>query len=149
MRIDPVVTASYAVTLSAPWIVYASIRLVRRGRYDAHRLIQSVHLVMCILAVLALELRIRLGGGSGMFVGRAPPELQLLARRVLGVHIAIAVATYLVWAWLAVASRRRYGERLPGSFSRVHRRLGMFVFGGLCFTAASATAMYVLVTYRS
>ena len=144
-RFDAVVTASYLVTLTAPCIVYTSIRLVRRGRLDTHRLIQSVHLLMCWLAVLALELRIRFGGGSGMFVERAPPELQALARQVLVAHIAIAVATYVTWSWLAIASRRRFGELLPGSFSARHRRLGTLVFGGLCFTAASATAMFVLV----
>ena len=144
-RFDPVVTASFAVTLTAPWIVYVAIRLVREGRHDAHRLVQSVHLVMCWLAVLALELRIRLGGGSGMFVDRARPDLQSLARAILVGHISVAVVTYLAWTWLAIISRRRYRERLPGSFSRRHRRFGTLVFGGLCFTAASASAMYVLV----
>jgi hypothetical protein len=35
---------------------------------------------------------------------------------------------------------------LPGSFSRRHRQLGTAVFGGLCFTAASATGIFALVS---
>lgn len=144
-RIDSIVTASYAITLAAPFVVYASLRAVRRGRHDLHRLIQSVLLVVGWIAVLALELRIRFAGGSGSFLEQAAEPVRAWAARLLAVHIGIAVLTYAVWTWLAVVSRRRFGERLPGSFSRRHRSLGLLVFGGLCFTAASATGMYVLV----
>jgi putative membrane protein len=144
-RIDAVVTAAYAVTLSAPLIMYASVRLVRRGRHNTHRLIQCTHLVVCWIAVLALELRIRLDGGTGMFIAQAAPDLRAIAQQLLVVHIAIAVITYVAWTWLAIASHRRFAESLPGSFSRRHRRAGTLVFAGLCFTAASATGMYVLV----
>jgi hypothetical protein len=144
-RVDAVVTATYAVTLAAPFVVYASIRLLRRGRYDAHRLSQSVLLITCWIAVLALELRIRLAGGSGAMISRAPEGVQAAASRLLFAHVGAAVATYLLWTGLVVVSWRRYGEQLPGRFSRLHRRLGTLVFGGLCFTAASATGMYVLV----
>lgn len=142
-RIDPIVTASYAVTLAAPFVVYASLRAVRRGAHDVHRLTQSVLLAVGWIAVLALELRIRFAGGSGSFVEESADPAW--ARRLLAVHVGVAVLTYGVWTWLAVASRRRFGERLPGSFSRRHRSFGLIVFGGLCFTAASATGMYVLV----
>ncbi len=144
-RIDAIVTASYAVTVLAPFVVYASLRLVRRGAHDAHRLTQGVLLLVCWIAVLALELRIRFAGGSGAFLEQAAGPVQAWAARLLFVHIGVAVVTYVVWTWLAVASWRRFGARLPGSFSRLHRSLGTAVFGGLCFTAASATGMYVLV----
>jgi putative membrane protein len=145
MRIDAVVTATYVVTLAAPLACYASIRLARERRHDPHRLVQAVVLATCWIAVLALELRIRFAGGSGAFLELAHPALAATARTLLGVHISVAVATYLVWTWLATASWRRHTVTLPGSFSRTHRALGMAVFGGLCFTAASATGMYVLV----
>ena len=144
MRIDAVVTATYAVTVAAPFVTYTSLRLVRAGRHDAHRLTQSVLLVMSWLAVLVLEARIRYAGGSGAFIAEAPAAVHVWARSLLLVHVGIAVATYALWTWLAIVSWRRYREQLPGSFSRRHRRVGTIVFGGLCFTAASATGMYVL-----
>jgi len=144
LRLDPVVTATYIVTLAAPIVAYVSIRLARARAHDRHRLVQAVLVVMGWLAVMSLELRIRFAGGSGAFLERAPPELLGWAHRLLAIHIAVAVATYAVWSWLAVASWRRYGVRLPGSFSRRHRQLGTMVFGGLCFTAASATGMFAL-----
>ena len=144
-RIDPIVTASYAVTVLAPFVVYASLRLVRRGAYDLHRVTQGTLLLMCWIAVLALELRIRFAGGSGAFLLQASEPVQAWATRLLLLHVGVAVLTYLVWTWLAVASWRRFGDRLPGTFSRLHRRLGVLVFGGLCFTAASASGMYIFV----
>jgi hypothetical protein len=143
-RADPIVTLTYLVTLAAPAVVYASIRFARAGNHDAHRIVQAVCVVLAWIAVLALELRIRLAGGSGAFLAMAPPELHAWAQRLLVVHVAIAIATYLVWTWLVVASWRRFRLRLPGSFSRRHRTLGMLVLAGLVFTAASATGMFVL-----
>jgi hypothetical protein len=144
LRLDPVVTATYVVTLCAPVAAYLSIRWVRLRDHERHRLVQAVLLVVCWFSVLALELRIRLGGGPGLFVERAPPALADAAHRLLGVHIAVAVATYALWSWLVVASWRRYRGALPGSFSRRHRRLGTVVFGGLCFTAASASGIFTM-----
>lgn len=146
-RIDPIVTATYVITLAAPIVVYASLRFVRRGDHDAHRRTQAVLLCFCWIAVLALEIRIRVAGGSGSLVERAPESLRGRAQQLLLVHIGGAVLTYGVWTWLVVASWRRYGARLPGTFSRRHRRLGKLVFGGLCFTAASASAIYVLISF--
>jgi hypothetical protein len=144
LRLDPVVTASYVVTLAAPVAAYVSIRLARARDHDRHRIVQAVLVAVAWVAVLGLELRIRFAGGSGAFIALAPPELSDWAHRLLNVHITVAVATYVVWTWLAVASWRRFELRLPGSFSRRHRQLGTAVFGGLCFTAASATGVFAV-----
>jgi hypothetical protein len=144
LHIDPVAAATYAVTLAAPIAAYVSIRHARSRDHDRHRLIQAVLVMVCWISVLSLELRIRFAGGSGAFVDRAPPELVGWAHRLLTVHIAVAVATYGLWTWLVVTSWRRYQVELPGRFSRRHRWLGTLVFGGLCFTAASASGIFML-----
>jgi putative membrane protein len=136
---------AFLATLLAPLVVLASIRLVRSGRQDAHRRVQIALLAVCVAAVLALEVRIRLAGGSGAFLAQSSIDQPALLRLVLGLHIVGAVATYALWGWLAVASSRRHGDSLPGSFSRRHRRLGRLVFRGLCFTALSAAAVYALI----
>jgi hypothetical protein len=144
LRLDPVATSTYVVSMAAPIAAYISIRLARARQLDRHRLIQAVLVVVCWMSVLALELRIRLLGGSGAFLAHAPPDLLAWGWRLLGVHITVAVATYALWTWLVVVSWRRYETRLPGSFSRRHRRFGTAVFGGLCFTAASASGIFAL-----
>jgi hypothetical protein len=144
MRIDVVVTATYLINLAAPLVSYASIRAARARTHDRHRKLQAALLVTCWITVLVIEVRIRLAGGSGALVAHAPAALARAARVVLAVHVSVAVATYLVWSWLAVSSWRRYRVSLPGRFSRLHRRLGAWVFRGLCFNAVSATGMYLL-----
>lgn len=135
---------TFLVTLVAPLVVVVSLALARRRRLDAHRRLQIGLLVVCIAAVLALELCIRLAGGSGAFLMQSGVRHRGLVRAVLAVHVSCAVATYAAWTWLAIASHRRFRRALPGSFSRRHRRVGRLVFGGLCVTALSAAAMYSL-----
>jgi len=144
LRLDPVATSTYVMTLAAPVATYASIRLARSRDHDRHRLIQAVLLVMCWLSVVALEVRIRLAGGSGVFLDSAPAAISSWADRLRAVHITIAVATYALWTWLAVVSWQRYQTRLPGNFSRRHRTLGTVVLCGLCVTAIAATGMFAL-----
>lgn len=143
-RADLVVDLTYASTLVAPVLTYVSARWARRGDHARHRRMQTVLLVACFAMVIALEVRIRVAGGSGALLAGAPPGMRTMARALLAVHVIGAVLTYLLWLWLLIVSRKRYGTRLPGDFSRTHRRLGWVIFGGLVFTAASATGMYAL-----
>ncbi|WP_169927180.1 DUF420 domain-containing protein [Labilithrix luteola] len=143
-RADLVVDLTLLTNLSAPLVAAASFRLVRRRRADIHRRMQLALLAVCTLAVVALEVRIRMSGGSGAFLSHGPTAWARTTRAFLGVHITVAVLTYAVWARLAFRSSSRYGKALPGSFSTTHRRTGWLVFAGLCFNAVSACAMYVL-----
>jgi len=144
-RAGVIVHLTYAATLLAPIATLASVRLARARRYASHRTLQLGLLAVCFLTVIAFEVQVRLAGGSGAFVAAAAPALRPAARVLLRIHVSFAVATYLVWAALAVASVRRFRGTLPGPFSRRHKRLGWAVLGGLGFTAASATGMYWLV----
>ena len=144
-RADAVVDFAYIVTVLAPLIALLSVRLVRQGRQETHKLIQTVSLSVCALAVLALEIRIRLAGGAAALVAGSPHAGSRLLSTVAGVHICVAVATYVLWGWLVIASRRRHRSLLPGAFSRKHKMAGRIVIGGLCFTTLSATVVYLLV----
>jgi hypothetical protein len=143
-RAGLVVDLTYVVTLIAPLVSLFAFRAAGAGRYELHRKVQLATLAVCFAAVVALEVCIRLAGGSGSLLATAPPQWARAARVFLGVHIVTAVITYLAWLVLAVMSLRRYRGTLPGGFSRSHRRAGWLVFSGLCFTALSATGMYVL-----
>ncbi len=141
-RADFIANFTYSVTLAAPVISWLAIRQAKAKNFKRHRALQAGLLTLCWVAVLALEVKIRLSGGSGSLVASASEQFRPLARGLLGVHISGAVLTYLLWTWLVVVSWKRFGTRLPGNFSQWHRRLGLTVFGGLCFTALSATGMY-------
>ncbi|MBK7865379.1 MAG: DUF420 domain-containing protein [Archangiaceae bacterium] len=140
-RADAFINFAYAVSLLAPLLAFVSFRLRNK---NTHRKLQLVLLITAWVAVLVLETRIRLQGGSGSFISAAQPHLQPWAKRLLLIHISVAIASYGLWTTLAVLSWRRYRLSLPGGFSRTHRRLGWLVFSGLTFDAASATGMYLL-----
>lgn len=144
MRIDPIATTTYAVTLAAPVVTWLSIQLARGRAFARHRRMQLALLAIGWASVLAIELRIRLAGGSGALIAGAPAAIRGFAHGLLGFHITVAVATYAAWTWLAIASSRRFGTALPGAFSRRHRRVGHAVLAGLCATTVLATGVYVL-----
>lgn len=143
-RADFLENFAYLATLLAPIVSLLSYRLARRRQFDVHRRMQVALLAFCWAAVLGLELDIRFSGGSGSIVAQAASGYARAARGLLSVHIAAAVATYAIWSVLAIISTRRFRSQLPGTFSRLHRRLGWTVFAGLVFTAVSATGMYFL-----
>ncbi|HEX6738016.1 MAG TPA: DUF420 domain-containing protein [Vicinamibacteria bacterium] len=143
-RADLLVDAVLAVNLAAPAAMAWSFRLARRRRFARHRRVQLGLLALCLLAVAGLEVHIRLAGGSGSLVGGSAFAGTALFRGVFAAHVGGAVLTYLAWGLLAWASNRRFGRALPGPFSATHRRLGLAVFAGMCFTALSASAIYLL-----
>ena len=144
-RADPIVDVALIVSLLAPVMVWLGARLAAARVFDRHKLVQTVVLCVGWGAVLALETDIRLAGGSGSLIEKSASTYAGPARLALGIHITGAVLTYLLWTWLAVVSRRRFNQQLPGPFSRRHKLLGRTVLGGLAFTAVSAAVMYALV----
>lgn len=143
-RADVAVNLTYLATLAAPLLSLVSFGLVKRQRYAQHRRLQLITLGVCWTTVLAFELTLRLSGGSGAFLRAADPSLRPYAKALLLIHVATAVLTYIGWTWLALVSQRSFRSELPGAFSAAHRRYGKLVFAGLCFTAASASGMYLL-----
>ncbi len=143
-RAPLIVDIALLITLLAPVVALWSLRFVRRRDHRAHRRTQGWLIASAITAVLALEVQIRLAGGSGALLHGSSFAGTALIRSVTGAHIAGAILTYAAWIWLFTISYRRSTQLLPGRFSRVHRRAGWVVIFGLHFTALSAAAVYLL-----
>ncbi len=139
-----IVDFAYLVTLMAPLVAFFSLRLVRKGRHDIHKRVQTLLLTLAILAVSALEIQIRIVGGSQALIHGSPYAGSGLMRYTAAIHIFGAVMTYIIWLWLVIISRRLHRSSLPGNFSRRHKTMGRIVIGGLCFTTISASAVYFL-----
>lgn len=130
-----------------PFALLPVIRLAKRGEHRRHRAAQLALFAIQTLAVVLLEVDIRLEGGSAAIAGRAV-QLDGAAVRVLLLgHIAIATTTWVGWLTLLVRSARRYSGKatppLPGPFSRTHRRWGRWVWLGVFLTSASGVVLYV------
>lgn len=144
-RADLIVNGCFLVTLlSAPVATY-TVKLAREGRLELHRRLQTVILTICYVAVLALEIRIRMAGGSGGLLQGSIYAGTGTLRTVAAAHIIGAVLTYVIWGWLLFGSRKTFRKTLPGAFSKGHKRWGWVVLLGLWFTAISATAVYWMV----
>ncbi|MHA3770988.1 hypothetical protein ACXR0O_05555 [Verrucomicrobiota bacterium sgz303538] len=144
-RADLIVNGCYLVTLLAAPAATYTVMLARQGRFELHKRLQTLLLAICYAAVLVLEIRIRVAGGSGALMQGSVYTGSGLLRTVATAHIAGAVVTYAIWGWLLFVSHRAFRRTLPGTFSKSHKRWGWSVLLGLWFTAVSATAVYWMV----
>ncbi len=135
------ITVGYGVI---PLALYASARVARRGKHALHRKVQLGCLLLLTIILLLFEVNIRMRGGSdALFLQSSFAETPLL-RITLMVHLVIAISTYFGWCWLAFVSVRRFGTRLPGDFSNLHRRVGMMVIAGNVATAVTGVWLYLV-----
>lgn len=142
-RADLLTDLSLLTFILLPLIMPLGFRLAQQGRHLAHRNAQITFLLVMTAAVLALEIDIRLRGGSGALAGQAVAIPRLAARLLLAVHLLIAVSTWIGWIVFAVRSARRFRSSLPGDFSPAHRRWGRRIWIGVALTAATGTLLYI------
>lgn len=139
-----IMTSVMVLSLFAPFGVYYGVKLARKKDYNAHRKIQTITFILCGLGVLALEILIRYSGGSGSLASNSNYYGTSFFTITLISHIIVAVLTYLIWAVFIIASSRKYQKTLPGKFSKMHKRIGLIIFGGLIYTALTALVIYLM-----
>ncbi len=133
-----------AQLFALPGLVF-SIRAAREGRIQTHKRIQCALAIIFGIAVLALEVDIRLAGGTAALVrGGAYEGTTLLAVTLYG-HLAIAALNALLWIALPLISlaRARKGH-LPGDFSQAHRRAGRLAAITFVATSLSGVFLYLI-----
>jgi|SRR5699024_3806994 len=139
-----IMTAVLGLTLFSPFGVYYGIKIARKKEYNSHRKIQNIIFLLCVVGVLALEGLIRYSGGSGSLATKSEYYGTSFFSITLISHIIVAVLTYLLWAILIIFSNRKYRKTLPGKISKIHKKLGYFIFGGLIYTAITALIIYLM-----
>lgn len=144
-RADVLMDVVFVSTLLTPFIVAWGIRFAKRGEFRTHRAVQTVLLVVLLVAVALFEVDVRLSGGSGSLMKGSSYAGTGWLRGVTLAHVLANVVTFFTWLVLVVKSWRRFETpALPGTWRSTHVKLGRFVFGGLVFGAVSAVVMYVL-----
>lgn len=144
-RADLLTDLSLSLFVLLPMLMPLGFRLARGGRLQLHRAVQAGFLLTMTIAVLALEVDIRLKGGTGALAGSAVAAPRLIVRALFLVHLLIAVTTWVAWIGLVVRSWRGFGGTLPGAFSSAHVRWGKRVWVGVSATAATGTLLYIAV----
>lgn len=144
-RADLLTDLALSIFVLLPLVMPLGFRLARQRRLAFHRAVQIGFLATMTLAVAALEIDIRLTGGTGALAGRAVSVSAPAVRAILLVHLAIAVTTWITWILLVVRSHAGFRTSLPGSFSARHRIWGRRVWLGVSATSATGTLLYVAV----
>lgn len=136
------------LAILAPIIILYAVSLAKQKKYKLHKRVQNSLFAICLSGVLILEIQIRLSGGSGSLVKDSPYIHTSFFKWILTAHIIGAIITYLFWTTSIIVSNLNYKKKLPGSFTKNHKKLGYFIFFGLVFNAVSSlivvTMAYVL-----
>lgn len=128
------------LSILAPFISLYAVSFIKKKDYPTHIKIQKRLFWTCVIAVLILEIQIRVAGGSGSLVSNSAYTGTPFFKSVLTAHIIGAVLTYIIWGITIFTSNKKYKKRktLPGSFSVTHKRLGFITIIGLFYTAITA-----------
>lgn len=128
------------LSLLAPFISIYAVSFIRKKEYKTHIKIQKRLFWTCVIAVLILEVQIRLAGGSGSLVANSDYTGTSFFKWLLTAHIIGAVLTYIIWGITIFTSNKKWKKRktLPGNFSVIHKRLGYITISGLFYTAITA-----------
>lgn len=138
-------TAVLLLTLISPFISLYAVSFIKKGDARKHIQIQKRLYAACIVALLTLEGLIRYSGGSGSLVANGSYAETYIFKFILPAHIIGAVLTYILWTFLLIVSIRYYkNNRLPGAFSKTHKKLGKITIIGLSYTAITALIVYML-----
>lgn len=128
------------LSLLAPFISIYAVSFIRKKEYKTHIKIQKRLFWTCVIAVLILEVQIRLAGGSGSLVSNSDYTGTSFFKWLLIAHIIGAVLTYIIWGITIFTSNKKWKKRktLPGNFSVTHKGLGYITISGLFYTAITA-----------
>lgn len=135
-----IIIGMLSLSILAPFLALYAVSFIKKKDYARHIWIQKRLFWTCVVAVLILEIQIRLSGGSGSLVYNDAYVDTPFFRTILTAHIIGAVLTYITWAILIFASSHNWkkSKSLPGPFSVTHKRLGYLTISGLSYTAITA-----------
>ena len=139
-----IMTIVLIITIFSPFGVYYGVKLARNGNYKTHRKIQNIIFTVCVIGVLALEGLINTSGGSGSLSSKSIYYHTIFFKFTLFSHIIVAIVSYIIWTILIVFSNLSYQKKLPGKYSKLHKKTGYVIFGGLIYTAITALLVYLM-----
>jgi len=141
-----ITSAIQGLTLIAPFIALYAVYFAKQKNYIKHQKIQKILFTICIIAVIMLEIQIRISGGSGSLVQDSSYIDTTFFKVVLTGHIIGSILTYIVWGILLFKSKNRYKKgNLPGGFSKTHKRMGYITVIGLFYTAITSLAVFIMM----
>ena len=137
--LDVVALAMFAVIPTMIWSIY----LAKRGKFALHRKVNLGIAGLLLGAVTLFEIDIRLYGWRHL--AEASAVYDTLVEPVLYVHLVFAIATTLLWIVTVAGALRRFkSQPEPGPYSPFHRRIAKLAALGMCGTAGTGWAFYIV-----
>ena len=130
--------------LLLPFFMVGSIYQAIQKKIERHLISQVVIFLVTIFVIIYFETMLRISGGFEYYVQYSDISYNFLVV-FLVVHIAIAIASVIAWAYLIYTSLRAYKNGLN---SRVHKKLGKRVFFGLSITCIMGACIYYFLFFN-
>ncbi len=124
--------------LLLPFFMAGSIYQAIQKKYERHLISQVAIFLVTVFVIIYFETMLRISGGFEYYVQYSDISYNFLVV-FLVVHIAIAIASVIAWAYLIYTSLKAYKN---GFNAKTHKKLGKIVFLGLSITCIMGTCIY-------
>lgn len=101
------------LSIIAPFVSLYAVSLIKKKGYKKHIQIQKTLFWICLIAVIILEVQIRISGGSGSLIVDGKYVGTDLFKYTLTAHIIGAVLTYIIWAITIFVSNTKWKKKEP------------------------------------
>lgn len=144
-----IIVGMLILSIAAPFISLYAVSQIKKKNLDVHVKIQKRLFWTCIVALIILEVQIRVSGGSGSLVSNSKYTGTLFFNSLLIAHIIGAVITYIFWGITVFSANKNLKKKktLPGKYSTVHKKLGYGTIIGLFYTAITAAIVCTMAFF--
>ncbi len=125
-----------------PTLMAYAIYLATKNKIVAHKRLNTLLFAATIVMVLVFEIGVRFSGGYMAYAQDSGVSFALLTT-ILIVHIIIAVASVVLWAYLLVGAHQSYA--LSSKVPMTHKLYGKIVFIGMSVTSLLGILIYFLL----
>ncbi len=120
-----------------PFLIAGAIALARNKKYKYHAFAQMFIFTFSALVLVYFETGVRVGGGFGSFMQESRVS-HAFAYGVLIFHIAISIATVLIWTTQIFMAKKLL-------LLNKHRKYGFITFTGIVMTSLTGIWVYLLM----
>lgn len=120
-----------------PFLVAGAIYLAKIKKYKYHAFMQIFIFAFSVIVVSYFEYGVRLGGGYKYFIETTTSSHDYVFI-VLMFHIAIALATLIVWSTTFIMIKKLLA-------THKHKKAGLLTFVGVVMTSLTGIWVYMLL----
>ena len=122
-----------------PFLLGVTIYQATQKRYQLHIQLQTSLFVLTLGVIIYFEIMLRISGGFLNYKQYSSFDESFMIVYLI-VHILIAIAAILLWAYLIITSIKDYKHNRMNNLK--HKRMGKILFSLLTISCIMGTGMY-------